>query len=134
MTTTLSMLETHPRRADVDRTRLAAAIDTLNACAETCTACADACLGDDQVAELTRCIALNLNCADICLATARMLSRHTGEDGAISRSMLAACATACRACAEECARHVERQQHCRVSAEACYSCERVCRDLMVALR
>jgi uncharacterized membrane protein len=134
MTTTLSMLETHPRRANVDRTRLAAVIDALNACAETCTACADACLSEESVAELARCIALNLNCADICLATARMLSRHAGEDGAISRSMLEACATVCRACAEECAKHAERQQHCRVCAEACRSCERACRDLVVALR
>lgn len=133
MTTTLSMLETHPRRADVDRTRLAAAIDALNACAETCTACADACLSEDMVAELTRCVALNLNCADICLATARMLSRNAGEDAAISRSMLEACATACRACAEECAKHAKHHQHCRVCAEACRSCERVCRDLAAAM-
>jgi uncharacterized membrane protein len=86
-----------------------------------------------MVAELTRCIALNLNCADICLATARTLSRHAGQDGAVSQSMLEACANACRACADECARHAEQHQHCRVCAEACRSCERVCRDLLAAL-
>ena len=36
--------------------------------AQVCTACADACLGEDDVGELTRCIRLDLDCADLCAA------------------------------------------------------------------
>ena len=34
-------------------------------CAQTCTACANACLGEPDVADLVRCIRLNLHCADL---------------------------------------------------------------------
>jgi hypothetical protein len=84
---------------------IAAAIETLTACAQACTACADACLSESTVADLTKCIRTNLECADICAKTARVLSRHTGYDANISRSLLEACATACLACGDECAGH-----------------------------
>jgi hypothetical protein len=42
-TTTMPMLETYPQSITLDRTKLAATIDTLIACSEACTACADAC-------------------------------------------------------------------------------------------
>lgn len=40
-------------------------------CAEVCTACADACSAEGDPKMLVRCIRLNLDCADLCLATAR---------------------------------------------------------------
>ena len=99
MTTTLPMLETYPQSINLDREQLAVAIDALIDCSEACTACADACLSESMVAELTKCIRTNLDCADICATTARVLSRHTGYDANISRTLLEACAMACRACA-----------------------------------
>ncbi|WP_309112640.1 four-helix bundle copper-binding protein [Saccharothrix sp.] len=132
--TTMPMLETYPADINLDRTALAAAIDSLISCAEACTACADACLSEDAVPELTKCIRTNMDCADICGATARVLSRHTGYDANISRSLLEACATACKSCADECARHQDRHEHCRICAEACHSCELACRDLLTAMR
>src|SRR5690554_5492529 len=47
-------------------------------CAQACTACADACLSEDMVAELTKCIRTNLDCADLCETTG-IVSRHTGD-------------------------------------------------------
>jgi len=35
---------------------------------------------------------------------------------------------ACRRCAEECAKHAERHDHCRICAEACRDCEAACRE------
>jgi hypothetical protein len=131
--TTMPMLDTYPDSIDLDRAKLAAAIETLTACAQACTACADACLGEDNVAHLTKCIRTNLDCADICTATARVLSRHTGYDANISRGMLEACATACKACGDECGRHAEMHEHCRICAEACRACEDACRDLLTAM-
>jgi hypothetical protein len=133
MTTTLSMLETYPQSINLDRARLADAIDTVTTCAEACTACADACLSEGMVAELTKCIRTNLDCADVCTATARVLSRHTAYDANLSRALLEACATACRACADECATHARMHEHCRICAEACRSCEQACRELLASM-
>jgi len=127
------MLETYPKSINLDRATLAAAIDTLIACGQACTACADACLSEDTVAELAKCIRTNLDCADICAVTARVLSRHTGYDATISRALLEACATACKACGDECERHARMHEHCRVCADACRACERACRDLLTAM-
>jgi hypothetical protein len=131
--TTMRMLEAHPGPIALDRTQLAATIDILTMCSQACTACADACLSDDMVATLTTCIRLDLDCADICTTTARMLSRHTGYDVSIARSQLEACATACMSCAAECARHADMREHCRICAEACVRCGRACRELIAAL-
>src|SRR5215212_271375 len=129
-TTTIPMLETYPQSINLDRTKLAATIDALTRCSEACTACADACLSEDMVADLTKCIRTNLDCADICGVTARVLSRHTGYDANISRAMLDACATACKACGDECGRHAGMHEHCRICADACRACEQACRDLL----
>ncbi|WP_229403224.1 four-helix bundle copper-binding protein [Micromonospora okii] len=132
MSNAMRMLETYPKSINLDRAKLAA-IDSLKACAQTCTACADACLSEDMVADLTKCVRTNLDCADICETTARVLSRHTGYDANISRSLLEACATACRACADECAGHADRHEHCRVCADTCRACEQTCRDLLATM-
>jgi hypothetical protein len=131
--TTMPMLATYPQPINLDRTHLAAAVDALIACSQACTACADACLSEDTVAELTKCIRTNLDCADICAVTARVLSRHTGYDANISRVLLEACATACRACGDECAGHGEHHEHCRICADACRACEQACRELLAGM-
>lgn len=134
MTNATTMLDTYPGDLGaVDKKLLAACIDACFDCAQTCTACADACLGEQMVAELTKCIRTNLDCADICDSTGRVLSRHTGYDANLTRAVLLACATACRACADECGRHAGMHEHCRVCAEACRRCEQACRDLVTAL-
>ncbi len=132
-TTTMSMLDSYPAEINLDRTKLAATIDTLIACSQACTACADACLSEDMVAELTRCIRTDLDCADICATTARVLSRHTGYDANISRTLLEACATACQACGDECAQHAEMHNHCRICADACRTCEQACTEVLDSL-
>ena len=52
-------------------------------CATSCTICADACLAEEKLEMLRRCIRLNLDCADLCSATGRVLARQTEPDGAI---------------------------------------------------
>lgn len=132
--TTMPMLETYPQPINLDRAALGGAIDALIACSEACTACADACLSEGMVAELTKCIRTNMDCADICATTARVLSRHTGYDANISRSLLEACIMACAACADECDRHADMHEHCRICATACREAERTCRDLLDLMR
>ena len=98
------------------------------ACAQTCIACGDACLGGQTVKELTQCIRLNLDGADICAATAALTIRRTGSNEAVMRQVIEICATACRTCAEECERHASRHDHCRICAESCRRCEQACQE------
>jgi hypothetical protein len=129
-----AMLETHPTGPDLDAGLLARAIEATAACAQTCSACADACLGEDGVADLRHCITTDLNCADVCAATSRVLSRQTAYDGGMTRAIVEACAEVCRRCAEECERHAEMgMDHCRTCAEACRRCEAVCREVLEAI-
>ena len=127
------MLSTHPHPSGLDAGALAECIEACFDCAQTCTACADACLAEEgHLQHLVRCIRLNLDCADICDTTGRVLPRQTGSDAALIRVQLQACATACRACGDECARHVEGMgmEPCRVCAESCRRCEEACSRLL----
>ncbi len=56
-------------------------------------------------ADLRKCIRTNLDCADICEATGRVLSRQTEYDAVVTRAILEACAGACRTCGDECQEH-----------------------------
>jgi uncharacterized membrane protein len=130
--TVQEMFRTHPSSiADADT--LARCIEECFACAQSCVACADACLREQQVAELTRCIRLNLDCADICETTGRIVTRQTEPQPELVRTMVEACAAACRRCGEECERHAEHHEHCRVCAEACRRCEQACEDALGVL-
>ena len=133
ITTTLPMLQSYPAEITMDRGRLAATIDALIACSEACTACADACLSEAMIAQLGKCIRTNMDCADVCSTTARVLSRHTGYDANLSRALLGACVTACRSCGDECGKHEDFHEHCRICAESSRVCEKSCAELMVAM-
>ncbi len=127
---TQEMIASHPDvRGNVNKALLAA-IDAAYACAQTCTSCADACLAEEMVAQLRQCIRLNLDCADVCAATATLSNRRTGSDEEVIRKMLDACATACRLCGDECQRHASMHEHCRICAESCRRCQTACQDAL----
>ena len=134
MAQAMQMLETHPRPGHVERETLARCIEECFACAQSCTSCADACLSEDAVEELRKCIRLNLDCADICDTTGRLLTRQTEYDAPTSKAQLQSCREACRTCAEECERHAEMHEHCRVCAEECRRCEAACTELLDAMK
>ena len=127
------MLNAYPREFSVDRGLLIRCIEACHDCAESCTQCADDCLGEEGVAELTTCIGLNLNCADVCAATGRVVSRQTGSDANVTSAVLLACIASCRSCGHECERHAEHMEHCKVCAEECRRCEQACQELHAAI-
>ena len=133
MTHAAAMIRTHPGQIDLDHDLLARALEELVACSQACTACADACLSEEHVAALVKCIRTDLDCADICATTARVLSRHTAYDAGITKAQLEACVQACRSCADECAQHAEMHEHCRVCAEACRACQQACEALLASI-
>lgn len=130
---TAAMMETYPASINLDRTLLARVVDSLVACAQACTSCADACLSEEMVGELRRCVRSNLDCADVCDTTARVLSRHTGYDANVTRAQVQACAAACRSCGDECEAHAQMHEHCRICGEVCREAERACGELLDAI-
>ena len=130
MTETLQTLDAAPAAVPVAVAELAAAIDTCLTCVQACTACADSDLIEEDVVTLRACVALDLVCADICDATARVLSRPGQWDLLTVRDLLIACVRSCTTCAEECDRHAKHHRHCAICAEACRACIRACTVLL----
>ncbi len=131
---TQQMISTHPSSLGLDANVLAQCIDACFDCAQACTSCADACLGEDHVHELVRCIRLNLDCADVCDTTGRVLSRQTEPDRSLVRSQVETLAQVVKACGDECERHADKHEHCRVCMEACRRCEESCRNVLAELQ
>jgi hypothetical protein len=83
---------------------------------------------------MVKCIRLDLDCADICFATSRVVSRQTEYDAKVTRSQLEACVTVCKSCGDECEQHGQHgMDHCRVCAESCRRCEQACTSLLQAM-
>jgi hypothetical protein len=100
-------------------------IEACNDSADACDQCAVACLAEKNVEKMTRCIQLNMDCAQICRLAAAYMSR----DSEMIDTIWEICAQVCDMCADECAQHP--LEHCRLCAEACRRCADECR-LMIA--
>ncbi len=127
------MLATQPPGFDVDDGVFAAAIDAINDCAQACTADVDADLSEHNVAEMITCIRLCLNCTDVCTAAVGVISRRAAGDMSVAKPLLEACVAICKTCGDECERHAQMHEHCRLCAEACLRAEQACRELLNAL-
>ena len=127
------MFDTHPNPASDAGEEAFALVKATAECAAVCTTCADACLSEDDPSEMRECIRYNLDCADICATTGSLIARPGPQDPRTLQAQLAACAQACRACAEECERHAGSMEHCRVCAESCRACEKACERMREAL-
>ena len=97
-----------------------ACLRACNDCAAACLMCATACLAEADPRPMVRCIALDLECADICRLAAASIARG----GAHMRAICALCAQACRSCAAECDKH--SMDHCQRCAESCSRCADAC--------
>lgn len=84
--------------------------------------CASACieLGD---AEMTRCIELCRDVADVADLHARFMARNSEFEPALARI----CAELCSACADECGRF--EHDHCQTCADVLQDCARSCNEM-----
>ena len=98
-----------------------ACIAACHACADACDHCCIACLGEPEPRRLARCVALDIDCAQICRFAAAAMSRGSEFAGAVGGF----CAEICEACEAECAKHAH--DHCQMCAEACRRCAEACR-------
>jgi hypothetical protein len=132
MTDTREMLDASPTGVPLDAAAVAAAIDACLTCLQTCTSCADEDLAEEDVDELRACVALCVNCADVCYVTARVLSRPAHWDNIVLEHLLQACVRTCTSSAEECARHAPHHRHCAICEQACRACIEACSALLDA--
>lgn len=100
-----------------------ACIEACNTCAVMCERCAAACLHEQDVGAMAHCIALDLDCAQICRTSAAFMAR----DSRHAADLCALCADLCDDCGEECASH--SMDHCRDCAQACRACAEACRQM-----
>ena len=130
MTDTSEMLKASPVELPLNLDHVAAAIDACLTCEQSCTSCADSDLAEQDIAEMSRCIALCIECSDVCGLVARSLSRTSRWDEFVIHRLLQACVRTCTNSAEECTRHAEHHRHCAICAKACRACARACSDLL----
>lgn len=132
MTVAREMLDAAPVPTEFGAEAAAAAIDACMVAAQACTSCANSCLAEDDVAAMARCIALCDECADLCTATLRALSRPFGADRLATERLLGACVQTCANCTEECHRHASHHRHCAICEGACRTCLDACAALLGA--
>lgn len=124
------LFRSHPIAPASDADIALECIVACYACAEACNACADACLAETDVERMRSCIRKDLDCSDVCLATARVISRLTATDKDLAGALLRACRTACSLCAVECESHAGHMEHCAICAQACRRCVSACIELL----
>jgi hypothetical protein len=132
VTDTRDMLDASPATVTADVEVLARAIDACLACVQSCTSCSDSDLAEDDVADMAKCAALCLTCADVCALTARVLSRAAHWDDFVVQRLLEACVRSCTSSAEECQRHAPHHRHCAICEEVCRACIKACNALLVS--
>ena len=125
------MLRSHPHPDECGA--VAECVVACLDCASACAGCADACLAEGDVARLVAGIRLAQDCAAICRTTADLLSRACHPDPAVVNGLVAACLTACVACARECGRHGGGLACCRICAQACLACAGACEAILATI-
>ena len=100
-----------------------ACIEACKSCAVACNYCAASCLHEQDVKTMVRCIALDMDCAQICALAAAAMARGSEHVPALC----ALCAEICKSCGDECGKH--KMQHCQECAKACLRCADECRKM-----
>jgi hypothetical protein len=108
---------------EMSHQKFEACIDACNDCADACDDCAASCLKEPDPKMMARCIALDMDCAQIC----RMAASYMARDSEFVDLICQACAEICDACADECAKH--SMPHCQECAQACRRCADECRRM-----
>ena len=96
-------------------------VDNCFEAAQACEWCADACLDEDM--DMSRCIRLCRDVADLTTMHARFMVRNSGYHAELA----AICADACEECREECEQH--DHDHCQLCADVLAECEETCRSM-----
>lgn len=72
---------------------------------------------------MARCIALDMDCAQLCAVAAAAMAR----DSEHAQALCGVCVDICQACGDECAKH--EMAHCQECAKACRQCAQECHNM-----
>lgn len=107
----------------MSHTEFASAIAACYDCAAACDHCATACLQEPDPRPMVRCVALDIDCADLC----RLAAAYMARGSEFAKDLCTLCAKVCEACGAECAKHP--MEHCQACAAACRRCAEECRRM-----
>jgi hypothetical protein len=99
-------------------------IAACKVCAVACDDCADNALHASNVYAMEECMALAIDCAEICRLAIGYLERERPTASAICK----ACVDVCERCQAACDTY--QMGYCRACAEACRECAETCRMLI----
>src|SRR5262249_22616229 len=99
-------------------------------CAKACTDCLRECescahLVASGQKDRLRTLGTCADCAEVCTAAAKIVSRYGPLIGTICES----CAKACDTCAAECEKH-GNDEHMQRCAKVCRDCAKACQDML----
>jgi hypothetical protein len=98
-------------------------IDACMECAAVCNYCFSMDLKEKDVAMMSRCAQINMECATVCIAAAKLMSMGSEHSKEICRL----CAQLCKECGDECSKH--DNDHCKECEAACRKCEEACKTM-----
>jgi len=120
----MEMINRHPQSvSEPKRTALTDAIESCLSCGQACVACSDACLGEKEVDRFRNVIRATNDSGDMCIATAKILSRLNEPNPRTLRSIITACVEQVRETGIRCNEHAQHHEHCRFCSDACRACE-----------
>jgi hypothetical protein len=94
---------------------------------EACSACEQACTV--FTTQMMDCAPACMNCADMCNTMMRAMMRMQGMNRETMMSMLDACMAMCQLCMDECMKHADMSEVCKMCAQACKACMDACMQM-----
>lgn len=135
MNSTMQMMQMHAKdmaMPDIDMSMLQDCIEACSACEQACTMCASCMMGDEAGGAMH--MEMCMNTADACNTMMRMMMRPSGMHVESMMAMLSATIMQCNACADECMKHADMHEDCKMCAEVCRQCAVACQKVMDAMR
>lgn len=132
MTATRAVLDTLTTSPGVNLDALAEAIEALLDTERTTSACATAMVmaGVDGLRDAIR---ADMDTVDICHAARTVLTRASGSEAAVVRSVVEAAIRASEVSNVRCGKHASHHGHCALCAQSTANTIAVCRNLLNAL-
>ena len=106
-----------PGMVSMDMSVMQACMDACSACEQACTVCST---------QMMSCATSCMNCADMCNTMMRAMMRPQGMTPASLMSMLDACIAMCQTCMDECMKHADHSEVCKMCAQSCKACMDAC--------
>lgn len=128
-TMTMQMMKMHTKdmpMMGMDMAMMQECIEACSAAEQATIMCADSMMGDAMM----MCRSMCMNMADMSNTMMRSMMRPAGMEQQSMMAMLTATMMMATACADECMKHADMSDECRMCAEVCRQCAMTCQKMM----